>query len=282
MSIIVIILKIIGILILLLLLLTALLLFHPIFYRIGGVLKEDVSIRGYFWWLFQILRLEFCVEGSHVQFRIRIFGWSKEFGSQKEETEDLDPASAPFQDPDLTPQQTASDTKSAKDFGNKKDKTLQKNQFRKAFDTDGQASAASEEREEHRQTVSQKRTKERAGTFAKFKKEITDQGNRRAVARIWQEILYLLSHIKPKHIRAEILFSAGDPALTGEVTGALSLLPVMYRSGVHVYPDFLSEACFVRGSFTAKGHMALFNFVRSLIRLLFDKNIKRLYHKFRK
>ena len=60
MSIVILILKIIGFLFLALLLLLALLLFHPLFYQLEGEWKEDAELRGYFWWLFQILRVEFA------------------------------------------------------------------------------------------------------------------------------------------------------------------------------------------------------------------------------
>ena len=94
---------------------------------------------------------------------------------------------------------------------------------------------------------------------------------------MWQELWYLVSHLKPNYIESDISFSAGDPALTGKITGAVSLLPVLYRYDAQVYPDFLSEEAYIRGRLKMKGHMALFHFVRSLIRLIRDENIRKLY-----
>lgn len=103
-----------------------------------------------------------------------------------------------------------------------------------------------------------------------------------AVSHLWQEVLYLLSHLKPDYIHTEIDFSAGDPAVTGQVTGMLSLLPIMYWYDTHVYPDFLSEEFYIRGQFQLKGHMAFYHMIRCLIRIWNDRNIKRLWNKFRK
>ena len=84
MSIVILILKIIGFLFLALLLLLALLLFHPLFYQLEGEWKEDAELRGYFWWLFQILRVEFAWEGGKLTIRFRLFGIAKEFGGGRE------------------------------------------------------------------------------------------------------------------------------------------------------------------------------------------------------
>ena len=80
----------------------------------------------------------------------------------------------------------------------------------------------------------------------------------------------------------DISFATGDPALTGEVTGALSLIPLFYQKRVHVYPDFTSDEFYIRGNLMVKGHMALFHLLRSGIHILRDKNIKRLWYKIRK
>ena len=85
MSIVFLILKIIGILLLVLLCLILLILFHPIFYQVEGEAEENRSVQGYFWWLFQILRLEFRWEEQEVKLRLRIFGFSKEMGEEAEE-----------------------------------------------------------------------------------------------------------------------------------------------------------------------------------------------------
>ncbi len=88
MSIVFLILKIIGILLLVILCLILLILFHPIFYQIKGEAEEKISLQGYFWWLFQIIRLEVRWMDQEFSFRLRIFGFSKNLGEEETMEED--------------------------------------------------------------------------------------------------------------------------------------------------------------------------------------------------
>lgn len=48
----------------------------------------------------------------------------------------------------------------------------------------------------------------------------------------------LLKHIFPKKLRGWIHFGTSDPALTGEILGALGVFFAMYGQGIRVTPDF--------------------------------------------
>ncbi len=124
--------------------------------------------------------------------------------------------------------------------------------------------------------------KKKSGVFSSIKRELSDETNKLAFSHVWREILYLLSHLKPKDAKGEIHFSTGDPAHTGELTGVLSLCPVFYRYKLHVYPDFASDKFYVRGNLSLKGHISLYHFVLILIRLFADKNIRGFLKKIRK
>ena len=265
MSIFLIILKIIGILLLVILFLAAVILFHPFFYHIKGKAQEEISVQGYFWWLFQILRMEFKLENGDFQMQFRIFGLSgrkKKTGKNEENQESWeDEESSTAEDIPLQESQEPEKLILRQDV---KEKAKQKK---------------SSEREK---VKPQKEKRHFGEKFVGLKKEFTDTGNRTAVSHLWKEFCYLLSHLKPRHLKGEIDFSAGDPAVTGEVTGALSLVPLIYRYDMHVYPDFLAGEFYIRGSLDIKGHIALFPFIVSLIRMIRDENIRRLYYKFRK
>ena len=60
MSILFLLLKIIGVILAVILVFLLLCLFHPVFYQVEGILKEDAKpiVKGKFWWLFQILGFE--------------------------------------------------------------------------------------------------------------------------------------------------------------------------------------------------------------------------------
>lgn len=268
MSILFAILKILGILLLVILVLVVLFLFHPVFYQVKGRIEDEISIRGHFWWLFQILRFEFSVENAEVKLRFRIFGFARTIGTKETEEEEI---SGDETDSFLSKQQVPETT----------------GEDRQTEDREPEAAAESEltkrkkSFQKHKKPETDKKQK-RKDTFESLKRECQDEKNRMAAAHMWQEVIYILSHLKPKYIQTEISFSTGDPAATGQVTGALSLLPVLYRYDAHIYPDFTSDEFYIRGNFSLKGHMSLYHAVICLIRIIRDKNIRRLIRRIRK
>ena len=79
MSILILILKIIGILFLLILALAAVILFHPVYYK-----EEELSARGHFWWIFKLFQLEFAIEPDDISIRFHIFGFEKKTDTTEE------------------------------------------------------------------------------------------------------------------------------------------------------------------------------------------------------
>lgn len=106
--------------------------------------------------------------------------------------------------------------------------------------------------------------------------QVTDEGNRRAGLHAWTELCYLLGHYKPNRLKADIAFSLGDPALTGEALGALSLTPFVYRYPCHITPDFSAETFYIRGNVHMRGKVAVWRFALSAWRLYRDKELRRL------
>lgn len=111
------------------------------------------------------------------------------------------------------------------------------------------------------------------------RKELADIQNRSAITHVWKEICDIIRNYKPKKFQADLAFSCADPALTGEVVGVLSWLPLIYRYPCQIFPDFSSTQFYVEGTVQAKGKVTVFFFVRSTLRLLRDKNFMRLIRK---
>ena len=86
MSILFLLLKIIGVILAVILVFLLLCLFHPVFYQVEGILKEDAKpiVKGKFWWLFQILGFEILFSEGNLSLKIRIFGIGKELSGEKE------------------------------------------------------------------------------------------------------------------------------------------------------------------------------------------------------
>lgn len=100
-----------------------------------------------------------------------------------------------------------------------------------------------------------------------------DENNKTSTALILKEVKYLLLHYGPTKIHAKVEFSAGDPANTGKVLGVLSLIPFLYQKDVHITPDFVSEKLYVQGYLNAKGHIRVLHLIRTLLHCYKDKNL---------
>lgn len=294
MSILIILLKIIAIILAVILVFLLLCLFHPVFYQVEGVLEEDKKpvLKGSFWWLFQILRLHMLLSEGKLSLKLRVFGIGIDLsrGSVEEPWEDSsgeDSAESAREGSGETEREKESCEDISKSDTSGTEENIKEEHIK---DEDPVQEDISEEKPKEKKFSDkfkkkhkkQKKQEKKQGRFSAIKSELSDEKNKLALSHVWREVLYLLSHLKPKYAKGEIDFSAGDPALTGEVTGMLSLCPLFYRYKIHVYPDFASDKFYVRGNLFLKGHMSLYQLVLVLIRLMRDKNFRRLIKKIRK
>lgn len=114
-----------------------------------------------------------------------------------------------------------------------------------------------------------------------FKNIIFDEMNKNVFVKIWKELRFLLRHFSPRKAKGELTFGMTDPAQTGQVLGALSVLPFWARYRINICPDFEAERFFVEGKLWMKGHIRLWHFLLSVVRLIKDKNVRRLLRKIR-
>lgn len=125
-----------------------------------------------------------------------------------------------------------------------------------------------------------KKKKEKSASMLKkvgaIKNELTDPHNKAAIKHVLAEMKKLMSHYKPRRIKMKLAFSTGDPAKTGQLLGVISVLPFAYQRGNRVVPDFASDAAYIKGNASVSGHMILFFAVAAAVRLIMDKNIRRL------
>ena len=122
--------------------------------------------------------------------------------------------------------------------------------------------------------------------FSNFRKKVTrmveDEGNHRAVAHLKAELTRLLQAIRPRKLSIHLKFSLGSPDLTGEVLGVCAWFPIFYRSGNQLTPDFEADKAYAEGDVDAKGRIYLFQIAAMILRVLFDKDCKRMYRMFKK
>lgn len=103
---------------------------------------------------------------------------------------------------------------------------------------------------------------------------LLDEMNQFVFMQVLEELKYLLGHFKFRTLETDLRFATGDPATTGQALGVLCMLPILYQYQVSIVPDFESEEFYVKGTFDIKGRMRGVHAVISLLRLIKQKEIR--------
>ncbi len=314
MQIVLLILKIIGILLLILLGLAVVLLltvlFVPVRYKLSGYHLPDrgTALHGRVSWLMSVLRADFGYEGEGY-LRIRVFGilW-KGPGSKKEPPSGAEkaadrpkaapePVSEPKSMPEPTPESMPVPKSISKPVLKAVPKPAPEPSQGAAYSAEGQEQPASGQNALRRRWEQLRRLPER---FRQWKRSIRNflQSFREKKERLnrlldflrlpevketlrlcLRQIKGLLKHIGPRKIYLKGRFGFDDPALTGQVTGILSMLPVVYREGISLTPDF-TEAC-LEGEFSVQGRVRAASLLALALKIWFDENFRKAYQKWK-
>ena len=114
-------------------------------------------------------------------------------------------------------------------------------------------------------------------SYPKVKKIITDEKNKEAVAHLKRELVYLLKVLLPKKSKIDAVFSTGSPDTTGQAFGILACFPAVYQKNWKIIPDFESDELYLKGTIWGKGRIYGYEIIGIILRIIFDKNCRRLY-----
>lgn len=113
--------------------------------------------------------------------------------------------------------------------------------------------------------------------YPKLKKILTDEKNKEAVIHLKNELVYLFKILLPKKSKVDAVFSTGSPDTTGQLFGVLACFPAMYQKNWRLLPDFEADDMYFKGIFWGKGRIYGYQIVGIILRIVFDKNCRRLY-----
>lgn len=113
----------------------------------------------------------------------------------------------------------------------------------------------------------------------KLKREYSDERNKAAFSHLKKELFIILKRICPRRLRLTMVYSTGSPDTTGISLGILACFPVGYTNRWRITPDFESEKPYAKGNFDIKGHVIVISILAATLRILFDKNCRRLYNR---
>lgn len=112
-------------------------------------------------------------------------------------------------------------------------------------------------------------------TIEYYRGVIEGEAFQRSFALCKGELLSILKSLKPDKFEAALVVGMDDPAATGEILAVCGMLYPIFGPQVNVAGDF--EGKRLEGRVFIKGKLRLFTFVRTAVRIYFNKDIRKLY-----
>ncbi|RGM75077.1 hypothetical protein [Agathobacter rectalis] len=275
------ILKVIGIILLvvLALILTALfcVLFVPVKYRaVGSFENTDIRAKAHVSWLFHLfaLHIEYADETDGY---IRLAFVKRKLFDDADSDYENDEKAAEASDDDVMDEaaKTETEDKVSENTGDEPKISADENQHIKQ---QTKLTHKKTYKKPHKKQFKEKSEKIKTG-IGKLKREYGDERNKAAFSHLKKELFIILKRICPRRLKLTMVYSTGSPDTTGISLGILACFPVGYTNRWRITPDFESENPYAKGSFDIKGHVIVISILAATLRILFDKNCRRLYNR---
>lgn len=291
------ILKILGIILLcilgLLVLLIMLLLFAPVSYRIRGETRQgQTTLKVHGAWCLMVLRFSFLMEQGKQLAVLKIFGikaWkypSDEKSKKKLEKKKVKKKpkkksgekSHKEPEKDLVQNSPAAvqEEQTEKQYEQKRHKKTYKKKFVSVF---GKIRKTIRSIVEKIKAIPQK-FKNIGSKIKKVNQWIQDEQNRSAVRFVLGAVIGLLKKYGPKHMKADVAYGMEDPAATGQVLAVLSVLPFLYYDKVSIMPDFEAERFYIEGSWDIRGRIQVIHLLKAAIQIWRNPDVKHFIKQF--
>lgn len=279
------ILKVIGIILLvvLALILTALfcVLFVPVKYRaVGSFENTDIRAKAHVSWLFHLfaLHIEYADETDGY---IRLAFVKRKLFDDADSDYENDEKAAEASDDDVMDEaaKTETEDKVSENTADEPKISADENQhIKQQTKLTHQKTYKKRNKKSHKKQFKEKSEKIKNCIY-KLKREYSDERNKAAFLHLKKELFIILKRICPRRLKLTMVYSTGSPDTTGISLGILACFPVGYTNRWQITPDFESEKPYAKGSFDIKGHVIVISILAATLRILFDKNCRRLYNR---
>lgn len=279
------ILKVIGIILLvvLALILTALLcvLFVPVKYRaVGSFDNTDIRAKAHVSWLFHLfaLHIEYADETDGY---IRLAFVKRKLFDDADSDYENDEKAAEASDDDVMDEaaKTETEDKVSENTGDEPKISADENQHIKQQTKLAHQKTYKKRSEKPHKKQFKDKSEKIKNCIYKLKREYSDERNKAAFLHLKKELFIILKRICPRRLKFTMVYSTGSPDTTGILLGILACFPVGYKNKWQITPDFESEKPYAKGSFDIKGHVIVISILAATLRILFDKNCRRLYNR---
>lgn len=109
-------------------------------------------------------------------------------------------------------------------------------------------------------------------------KEINDEGNKRAFKVMRDSLAEIFKHIKPQKHSIFLKFGTGDPASTGEILGGIYVFIYMAGLNCDAEADFENKIFEIDSSFS--GRIRVFTLLKTAVKAYRNKDFKNVLNRF--
>ena len=110
-----------------------------------------------------------------------------------------------------------------------------------------------------------------------YKELFTDRETKQLLSYVMLRVNKILKNLRPRKLKAEILFGTGAPDTTGYAYGVYGMLLPILGPSVLVTPDF--QRAVLEGNFQASGFTTLSVLLGQVLQVIRDKRLKRFLNK---
>lgn len=260
-------------------------LFIPVRYQAAGKKEEAGApeVRAKLSWLGSLINLPVSYQDGVFSAKLRIFGFSVLDFAEEEESftkeepfteEELFAEEEPFTEKKIFAEEPAEKAASAEPF-------------------EETASLEEEPFPEKRQASKKQETAVKRGKlkctfdricdkikrirkkYKRLRKFAEDERTKAALRLVREQAFRVLSALFPRKAEGWILFGTDDPALTGEILGAISIFYPFFMDTVKITPDF--ERAVLEGDLSVRGRFYMITAARAAWKLFRDRNVRWTY-----
>lgn len=120
-----------------------------------------------------------------------------------------------------------------------------------------------------------KNSKEKKRQIKRYLKILQSDTTKAAFGLCKKKIGKMLKHIFPRKLHAEVTFGFDDPSTTGYTLAVYGMLPAFVGKNIKLHPDFDKQV--FSGEFKVKGAIRAWTLLYQVLSILMDKNCRKLY-----
>lgn len=101
---------------------------------------------------------------------------------------------------------------------------------------------------------------------------LQEEDTKQLFSDVWFRVYKILRNMRPRRLKADILFGTGSPDTTGYLYGAYCMASSGRGYGLAVTPDF--ERAVLEAEFDVAGHITVWVLLINLLRLILDRRLR--------